>query len=218
MRLGSVRSVPVKPTIMFAKQLPRKDAVWKSGTDHSGTTEHIDRGMSQTARVSVPDMSKALGRPTSFPSLAPINPDYTPDFSRVWRPVARNLFFSKTQGRVQPRSDRPELVYANISYSQIKPKVTSPSFKTQRQRPESENSPFPLFMRNLSSWLSASSMNEKTLQMSGALETKRVKKVSSSQSGLFNASLTSSVPLTKRSEEGKASTVRIRSSSLASLN
>lgn len=198
MKLGADRKFPVKATLSFDKQLPRKNSL-----PHLLAGDY-SRGSSLTDRVMVWDWSKGLKRPEAFPGTKEGNPDYQPNYNPVWKRVARDLFFAKTPGRKSSSPSVNDLVYENISYTQVKPKVPAPCFSPSKVPRDTEQSPFPLFMRNLTSWQSAASINEKTLQLSGAFSGRNSQK---ERNGVHTAA---SSP-TKRRD------VHARSSSLASL-
>jgi len=155
MKLGTLPHYPVARIVPFAKQLPRQDSSLTAAALKYGYTQSL----SLTDRVNVPDMSKTLGRPEAVLGIPTINPDYQPNFSVIWKPLARNLSFQRTSGRTVPKTALQDLVYDHISYSQIRPSVPSPTLK--RPKPEALTSPFPRFMRNLTSWQSLSGFTEK---------------------------------------------------------
>jgi len=164
MKLASTQVYPVKPTISFAKQLSRKAS--HPSPDHFLCTAPF------TERVPGPDLARSQGRKEHLTALQTLDPVYKLNFHQVWRPISRNFSFSKTSGRPTVKSGRKYPVYDQISYKLVEPCAPAPSF---RWRPVSHDSELPLFMCGLTSWQSVSSLNEKTLQLNGAVTERQIK-------------------------------------------
>ena len=207
MKLGSVPKYTIKRILPFEKQLPRQESSRQAGKP--SLRADYPHGFSLTERVSVPDMSKTLGRPEGFPGAFSVNPDYKPNFSLVWKPLVRNLSFKRTPGRTAPKATLQDLVYDHISYAQIRPSVPSPILKCPKG--EIQSSPLPRFMRNLTSWQSISSTNEKAQVQINSERTRR-KNMHRNFNSLGCGQETSASP-EKRSEGGKDGGLTGRSSS-----
>lgn len=169
MKLASNRNYPVKPTVSFAKQLPRKSS--DPGGDHFLCTGSL------TERIPGPDLARTPGRQSQFTLKQSTNPTYHPNFDLIHRPVSRNFSFSKTTGRFDTKRRKKTPVYEHISYRLVE--RDSPACRF-RGRPGSQGSGLPLFMCGLTSWQSVASLNEKTLQLNGAV-TDRVSKPESAR-------------------------------------
>lgn len=207
MKLGILPHYPVARLVPFAKQLPRHDSSLTATTLKYDYTQSV----SLTDRVSVPDMSKTVGRPEAVLGISTINPDYRPNFSVVWKPLARNLDFQRTSGRTVPKTALQDLVYDHISYSQIRPSVPSPTLK--RPKPDLLNSPFPRFMRNLTSWQSLSRLPETVQVERKGAQSRRTQQRNCSSVYCVQETHTSASP-EKRSEGGREAALTGRSSSL----
>lgn len=169
MKFGSVQKYTIKRILPFEKQLPRQGSLHKAG--NPSFRADYTQGASLTERVSVPDMSKTIGRSEGFPGAFRVNPDYKPNFSIVWKPLVRNLSFKRTSGRTAPKSTLQDLVYDHISYAQVRPSVPSPTLKCPKG--EITSSPLPRFMQNLTSWQSITSTNGKAEYQTSSERTKR---------------------------------------------
>lgn len=167
MKLASTPAYPVRPTISFAKQLPRKAS--DPGPDHFLCTGSL------TERVPGPDLAKTQGRIDHLTALQTSDPVYNLNFHQVWRPISRNFSFSKTSGRPNIKSRRRCPVYDHISYKLVEPNAPASSF---RWRPARQDSALPLFMCGLTSWQSVSGINEKTLQLNGAVTERQIRTAS----------------------------------------
>lgn len=170
-RFGTTRPFPIRSIPAFGKQLARKEVTFGLAEPHELRFALLPQSLvhSKSHRVCTTDMAKTRSREELFPLSDAPNPDYQAKYEAVWTPVARKLDFSRTASRKDLKIPINDLSYDNISYEQVVCRVKSPDFSRMRSRPSGSNSPFPLFMRSLASWQGLSGVNEKTLQLSGAL-------------------------------------------------
>ena len=170
-RFGSHQSYPIRSIVTFDKQLARRELTYQSPSPHEQRfTVHPEALLHpKSHRISTTDMSKSLPRPDLFTISDAPNPDYHAHYEAIWPPVARKLDFKKTSGRKALQVPVNDLIYENISYDQVLNRIQSPDFARMGLRPALDESPFPLFMRSLSSWQGLRGLSEKSLRLSGAI-------------------------------------------------
>lgn len=144
----SLPSERVKTGVQFDKQLARADLI--KGSPSPSEQRFSRPAVSSLSTPRVPDLSKALPRSPAFPLSGPA-PIYEPKFASIWTPLSRNISLEKMTGHRNLEVRTNDLVYENISYRQVRPKVICPNL-IRGGRPISSSSPLPLFMRHLSSW------------------------------------------------------------------
>lgn len=139
----------VSTGVGFEKQLARPDLTKGSPSPHE---QRFNRLPVFPLSTRVPDLSKLLPR---TPAFLPSNPApvYHPQFASIWTPLSRTVKLGQMTGHQGLLVQTNDLVYENISYGQVRPKVASPNL-IRGGRPLSSGSPLPLFMRRLSSWQS----------------------------------------------------------------
>jgi hypothetical protein len=170
-RFGTIRPFPIRSIPVFEKQLARREMTYQMPGANEKRFSVLPESLidSKSHRVSTTDMAKSLSRSDLFTLSDAPNPIYQARYEAIWTPVARKLDFRRTSSRKDVKIHINDLAYDKISYRQVLRRVQSPDFSRMGNRPGGENSPFPLFMRSLSSWQGLNSVNEKTLQLSGAL-------------------------------------------------
>ena len=139
----------VSTGVGFEKQLARAALTKGSPSPHE---QRFNRLPVLPSSAHVPDLSKVLPRTAAFPPSNP-TPVYHPQFASIWTPLSRTVKLGQMTGHQGLKVQTNDLIYENISYGQVRPKVASPDL-VRSGRPLSSGSPLPLFMRKLSSWQS----------------------------------------------------------------
>ena len=161
----STRHIP--SPIPFHKQTPRPDISKMSPGVNENRFNMIKDSSpiySKTRRVCTPNIAKAIPRHSSLAKPRQKDPpSYCPNYDIVWKKLTKTLKFEKDLGRTDFGEVPLDLVYDNINYKQVTPKVPSPDFKHTRQ--DTGPCELPVFMRGLTSWQAMHTLNEKMLRM-----------------------------------------------------
>jgi hypothetical protein len=191
----SQRPVQIQSPIKFEKQIPRPD-ITKNAPDVNANRfvafNHSPLALTTTRRIPSPNFSLYPGRKkTLMYSSLEDQPQYTPNYTQVWKSTDRGLVaFNKLQGRKDRRPTSQD-VARDIDYKCVDKKVQSPNLGKAQAKPS--DPVLPAFM--LQAVSRGNSITDKTLEMNSYKNTEFLPLTSSFGNGWKQADHITAQPI-----------------------